>query len=49
LGAYHSFFVYNERIFFVSSYKGVVNFGELKLKLYDTERVNKRLIELLGE
>ena len=48
-GAYHSFFVYEDRIYFVCSYKGVVNFGELKLKLYDTEKVNDRLIELFGE
>jgi len=48
-GAYHCFYIYEERIFFISTYKAVVNFGELKLKEYSPEKVNERLVELLGE
>lgn len=48
-GAYHSFFVYENRIFFVCSYMGTVHFGELKLKQYSPEKVNDKLLALLGD
>lgn len=48
-GSYHSFCVYEGRIFFLGTYRGSVHFGELKLKLHDTEKVNDRLLELFGD
>lgn len=49
-GHHYSCFVYNDRIFFSCSYKGLgVVFGELKLKQYSPEKINDKLIELFGE
>jgi len=47
-GNYHSFFVYEDRIFFVCTHMGHLWFGELKLKQNDPDAVNDRLIELFG-
>ena len=49
-GHHYSCFVYNDRIFFSCSYKGLgVVFGELKLKQYSPQKINDKLIELFGE
>ncbi len=48
-GHYCSFFVYEGRVFFTGTIRGVIHFGELKLKQYDAVKVNHRLIELFGD
>jgi len=48
-GHYSSFFVYEDKIYFTSTIRGCIHFGELKLKQYDTVKVNHRLIELFGD
>ena len=48
-GHYSSFFIYEDRIFFTSTIRGCINFGELKLKQYDTVKVNHRLVEMFGD
>ncbi len=48
-GQYNSFFVYEDRIFFVCTLRGCIRFGELKLKLHNSEKVNERLLELFGD
>ena len=48
-GSYHSFYVYEDRIFFVCSYMRHIHFGELKFKLFDTQKVNDKLLDLFGD
>lgn len=48
-GSYHSFYVYEDKIYFVCTFRGSMRFGELKLKLHDTEKVNDKLLELFGD
>ena len=48
-GSYHSFYVYEDRIFFVCTMYGTMRFGELVLKEYDATKVNEKLIEIFGE
>lgn len=48
-GDHHSYFIYGDRIYFSCTRWGKVNFGELKLKQYSTDKINDRLIELFGE
>jgi len=48
-GSYHSFFVYEDKIYFVCTFRGTLKFGELRLKQYDADKVNDKLIELFGE
>jgi len=48
-GSYHSFFVYEDRIYFVCTLAHSLRFGELKLIQYDAEKVNDKLLELFAE
>jgi len=48
-GQYHSFYNYEDRVFFTCTLAGSVRFGELKLKLHDPEKVNDRLLALFEQ
>lgn len=48
-GDHHSYFIYNDKIYFTATINGRVFFGELKLKEYSPQKVNKKLLDLFKD
>ena len=48
-GDHHSYFIYNDKIYFTATINGRVFFGELKLKEYSPQKVNQKLLDLFKD
>ena len=48
-GDHHVYYIYNDKIYFTATIKSRIHFGELKLKQFSPEKVNKKLLELFED
>lgn len=48
-GDHHVYCIYNDKIYFTATIQSRIHFGELKLKQFSPEKVNKKLLELFED